>query len=258
MIVEDHLRLELLRYLTGEMSEDKRTAFESRLLGDQEFSDAVAVCEQDLIDAYASETLDQDQMRSIQPWIESSPGRIQRVEIARALLVRRPQRIRREQRLAGILALAACALIGLGITLNQAGKPNSKPIQDGKAVAAVPTPGETAPRASTPVKPDVILVVAERIRGEQPITTYQIHRDIPVQLQIVLMSGAAHATYAATVTSSRTQRIVFAEKGLKTQEKNRQSYLDVTLPAGSLPAATYNLVVTGGGEALISRFAVRW
>ncbi len=69
MIVENHLRLELLRYLTGEMSEDKRTAFASRLLGDQEFSDAVAMCEQDLIDAYASETLDQDQMRSIQPWI---------------------------------------------------------------------------------------------------------------------------------------------------------------------------------------------
>jgi hypothetical protein len=62
---------------------------------DQDFSDAVAVHEQDLIDAYALGSLTPEEARSIQTWIEASPRRMQRVGMARALLVRHPQKIRR-------------------------------------------------------------------------------------------------------------------------------------------------------------------
>ena len=258
MIVEDHLCLELRRYLTGEMSDQERTAFESRLLDDQEFSDAIAVCEQDIIDAYALGTLAENRTRSIQPWIELAPGRVQRVHTARALLVRRRQKIRLKQRMAVILALAACISIAVGVTLNQTRKSNSKAVRSEKIAATVPSPELAASRAPNLGKPDVILVVAERIRGEQPITTYQIHRDVPVRLQILLMGEAVHTAYATTVIRAEKQRVVFGESGLKAQEKDGQPYLEVSLPAGSLPPATYNIVVTGGGEALSSRFAVRW
>ena len=44
---ENDLRVTLLQYLSGKSTELERAHFEERLLADQEFSDAAAVCEQE-------------------------------------------------------------------------------------------------------------------------------------------------------------------------------------------------------------------
>ncbi len=226
---------------------------------DQEFSDAVEVAEQDLIDAYALGSLTPKEARSIQTWIEASPRRMQRVIMARALLIRWPQNIRRRKYATIMLVAAACILATVGITLGLTSKltrQNSKGISSGM-VAAVQnrTPG-TSPVNSA--KPQVILLVAERIRGQHQTTTHQLHSGVPVQLQIILVGETARSGYLLRIHSLSGDKHVFLEcKDLNAEQVDGQSYIKVDFSPKSLPPGAYSVFVSRDGEMLVSDFAVR-
>jgi negative regulator of sigma E activity len=261
---ENDLRVTLLQYLSGKSTELERAHFEERLLADQEFSDAAAVCEQELIDSYALQRLDVEDMEALKSWIEVSPSRMQRVRMARALLLARPQRFRRKQRIAVILAVAACVLAAVTLHLtNRITQKDSRAVSQVTATNAIPSQSASTPPSvavpSNTSKPDVILIATERVRGEQQIVTYQVHRDAPIQLQILLTGETARSGYRLWVVPLEEQRHILLEKtDMKAQSVNGQLYLKVTLPPGSLPPATYAASVSRRGDTLVSHFTLKW
>ena len=261
-ISESDLCPALLRYITGKSTESERAEFEERLLADQEFSDAAAVCEQELVDAYALRQLNADEMEELRDWIEASADRTQRVKMARALLLPRPQRIRSNPRVAIILAVAACVLVAITLPLmHRAAQKDATSVSQAPAPNAMPSPSAIPPSVAIPsaIKPDVILLAAERVRGEQQIASYQVHRNAPVQLQVLLSGETARSGYSLQVTPLEGPRRILLEKtGLPAQSVNGQLYLNVTLPPGSLPPATYTASVSRHGETLTSQFTLKW
>ncbi len=260
MISENHLRLSLLRYIAADLTADERAIFEERLLTDQDFSDAIAAYEQDLIDAYALGSLTAEEARSIPTWIEASPRRMQRVNMARAFLIRRPQKIRRKQYVTITLAAAACVLAAVGVTLSLTSKSmrqNSTIVSSG-TMAAVQKGMPDTPPGNT-AKPEVILLVAERTRGQQQITTHQLHSGAPVQLQILLAGETARSGYLLKIHFLGEDKHVLPEyKDLNAESVGGQLYIKVDLLPGSLSQGTYRAFVSRGGDTLVSDFSVRW
>lgn len=258
-ISESDLRSALLRYISGRSTESERAEFEERLLTDQEFSDDAAVCEQELIDAYALQQLSVDDMEGLRGWIESSPDRMQRVKMARALLLTPPRKFRIQRRIAFVLAAAACLLLAVTLRLTQrVTQKNSTLVSQTSATNTqpVPMPAATVPGA---IKPDVILLAVERVRGEQQIASYEVHRSAPVQLQIMLGGETARTGYKLQVVPLEGPSQILLEKtNLQAQSMNGQLYLNVTLPPGYLPPATYSASVSRRGETLVSHFTLKW
>jgi hypothetical protein len=52
------------------------------------------------------------------------------------------------------------------------------------------------------------------------------------------------------------QRVLLQQKNLKPQTKGEQSYLEISLPAGSLPGGNYRALVNGGEKVLSADFAI--
>jgi hypothetical protein len=264
---EKQLSSNTLRYLTGALIGDERESFETRLLLDHDFSDAVAVCEQELIDSYALGQMDPAEARSFQSWIDAVPARAERVRMARALLQKSPQTMGgRRQLVAVILAAAACVLIAIGITLHSANKSESKslasqakpPSAEKSLASAVSSPEAVTPPLDGSEKAVVILLVAERLRGEEPITQFRVRPGASIELQVLLTGKAPDTPYKLQIVSSDPKpRILVERKGLKVHEKEGHRYIEVTLPAGSLPAKTYDVFVSERDNRLFSRFAIR-
>jgi negative regulator of sigma E activity len=261
-ITENDLRPALLRYITGRSTEFERAHFEERLLVDQEFSDAAAVCEQELIDAYALQQLNADETAGLKSWIDNSPGRTQRVKMARPLLLAGPQRIRSKQRIAFMLAVAACVLVAITLPLaHRTAQKDATSVSQAPAPNAMPSPSAIAPSVTVPsaIKPDVILLAAERVRGEQQTVSYQVHRDAPVQLQVMLNGETARSGYRLQVVPMEGPRHILLDKtDLQAQSINGQLYLNVALPPGFLSPATYTASVSRHGETLVSHFMLKW
>lgn len=261
MIFQDHLRASLMRYLTGKSTAEESSRFEERLLADQEFSDAVAASEQDLIDAYASESLDAKDRDAIQFWIEASPRRMQRVTMSRALFAKQPQRIRQGWQIVGMLAAAACVLAVVGMTLFLAKRlisnPSTAALSAQPAHAVAPSNGAPS-RSAGPIQPQIIFLVAERIRGEQQITSHAILPDAPVEMQVLLPQEIALSGYTLTVSSLDDGSHVFWEQEhLQAKSAQGRLYLSVTFAAGSLPRGRYRASVSRGEDTLTAQFAIK-
>jgi hypothetical protein len=261
-ISQEDLRASFLEYILGRLSEPDRTRFEERLLGDQDLSDAAAECEQELIDNYAMHRLDPEETRAVGLWIEASPERVERVAIARALLQAAPQRGFRKQRIGIALAIAACLFVAAALylvntrTLHHAQTANQL---SANAPPQSQPPATPTPNADQGAKPDVVLIAAERIRGEQKTATYQLHREAPIQLQVLLPGETEPAGYQVRITPlADRSRILLQQNNLEAQSISGQLYLTVTLPPGSLPPATYTASVSRQGNTLVSDFTVKW
>jgi anti-sigma-K factor RskA len=261
LIFQDHLRENLMRYLTGKSTEEESSRFEERLLADQEFSDAAAACEQELIDAYASNSLDAKERDALQLWIEASPRRMQRVTMSRALFAKQPQRIRQDWRIAGMLAAAACIVAAVGVTLFLANRPirssSTAAMSTPPAHAVAPSNGLTAKSAGT-TEPQIIFLVAERIRGEQQITSHAILQDAPVEMQVLLPQEIALSGYTLTVSSlDDGSHILLKQEHLQARSAQGRLYLSVKFAAGSLPRGRYRASVSRGEDKLTAQFTIK-
>jgi hypothetical protein len=264
-ISPDDLRASFLQYITGRLPEPGKTHFEEHLLKDQDFSDAAAACEQELIDAYARHRLDAEETRTIGLWVEASPDRVERVAMARALLQAAPQQGLRRRQISFALAAAACLFVAATLYLVNTKMQHHE--QRNTQLSAAMTPPQTQIQPQTPksaattatAKPDVVLIAAERTRGEQKTATYQVHRENPVQLQIVLPGETAHSGYQLRVTPlADPGKTLLQQNDLEAQSMAGQLYLTVTLPPGSLPPETYLASVSHQGDTFTSTFTLKW
>jgi hypothetical protein len=252
LAAEEPLRADLLHYLTGAMSEDARALFEERLLTSQDFSDAVAHHEQELVDAYAEGSLPAAEATALRPWIEISPRREQRLRMARTLLQRRPAA--RQRWLPGASAAAGLVIVTSAVLYWFHAVPGKERIA--VQAPAQPAAGAVAGGHRSP-QPQVVLLVAERIRGAQPLTTYHVRPEAPVELQVLLADEAAQASYTIEITSSGAlPQVHWKQTDLKPQVQGEHFYLDAIVPPGALPPATYTAVVGGAGTTLVARFTV--
>lgn len=252
----------LLRYIAGRSTESERAEFEERLLTDQEFSEGAAVCEQELIDAYALQQLNADDTEGLKAWIEASPHRRERVKMARALLLAQPRKIRIQRRIAFIWAAAACVALAVTLPLmKKMAQRNPTSVSQTAATSTQSLQSANAPPIALPaaIRPDVILLAAERVRGELQVATYQVHRNSPVQLQIMLPGETVRSGYGLQVLSLEGPRHILLEKtDLQAQSMNGQLYLNITLPPGYLAPETYTAYVSRSGETLVSHFILKW
>jgi anti-sigma-K factor RskA len=260
---EEGLRASFLQYIMGRLPEPERTRFEERLLEDQDFSDAAAACEQGLIDGYAMRRLDAEETRTVGLWIEASPNRVERVAMARALLQATPRKGAGRTGIGFALAAAACLLAAATLYLVNARTLRQGQVPAHSAANTAPPQSEASPNTAKvhidTAKPDVILVAAERTRGEQKTAVYQVHRQSPIQLQVLLPGEKAGSGYQVRVaTLANRSSPLLQQNGLEAQSVAGQLYLTITLPAGSLPPATYTASVTRQGETLVSGFTVKW
>jgi hypothetical protein len=254
----DDPRAIFLQYIRGRLPEAERARFEERLLEDQDFSDSSAACEQDLIDAYAMHQLDEEETRAMGLWIEASPARVERVAMARALL-KTPHRRSQRKQVGVVLAIAAALLAAATLYLVRVRMLHHG--QDAARLSAANASQNQPPlsAARKEIRPDIILITAERTRGEQKTATYQVHRESPIELQIVLPSETERSGYQlklAPLTDPST--ILFEQKNLDMQSLSGQLYLTANLPSGSLPRGTYIAFISRQGNTLTSTFTVRW
>ena len=257
-ISPDDLRASFLLYITGRLPEPDKTRFEEQLIEDQDVSDAAAACEQQLIDNYALHRLDAEETRAIGLWIEASPERVERVAMARALFQATPQQGQRRKKRANIALAAAASLLVAGTLYLVNSKMSHHKQQTPQLSASNTAPRDHAPSAAE-ARPDVVLIAAERTRGEKATATYQVHRENPIQLQVVLPGETAHSGYQLRIASLADQsKTLLQRDGLDAQSMAGQLYLTVTLPPGSLPPATYTASVSRQGDTLVSNFALKW
>ena len=257
MISQDNLRAKFLQYLAHKLPEDERTVFEQQLLTHPDFSDAVAAQEQELIDAYAAGALAPEEVQCVRSWIKAYPKRMQRAGMARALLFSKSQKVRRKRLIAIVLAAAACMLMTIGISLRVTTNSNSE-VPTGPIANTIPSRNQSNQSVENAQEPAVILLVAERIRGTQPITTYNIRPDVPVQLQVMLVSGSANTSYTLKITSlDGDQHTLLQKQNLSPQLIEGRLYIKATFPPGSLPPATYSASVSRGGEVVTANFTVK-
>ena len=261
MIFDDNLRLNTLRYLTHEMTDDQRARFNERLLYDHEFSDAVALCEQDLIDTYTCGTMDAEEKHIVQLWIEASPRRMERVEFARALLKKRPKVAVVRPFIGVVLAVAACLLVALSLifrTIRESRYRGLKTVTSNTSVHLARPANPAIVEMGNPQKEQTILLIAERTRGKQKIATYSVHLDAPLRLQVLLIGEIAPTGYTLKITSlKKSHPFVLERTGLSTESVQDQLYLSLLLPPGSLPADRYVARVSVRGRTLVSQFVVR-
>jgi anti-sigma-K factor RskA len=260
-ISPEDLRASFLAYITGRLPDSDRARFEEQLLEDQDFSDAAALCEQQLIDDYALRRLLPEETRAVGLWIEASPDRVERVTFARALLQTAPRRSRRHS-IDVVLAVAACLLVAATLVQMTARLLHRK--QQTTQLVSNNTPPQTKiPPAATAsgaaIKPDIILLAAERTRGEQTITTYQVHRESPLELQIVLPGETARSAFQVRLaTATDPTKTLLQQSNLEAHSMASQLYLTVALPPGSLQPATYTVSVTRQDDTLLSTFTLKW
>jgi hypothetical protein len=253
----DDLRASFLRYITGRLPEPDKTHFEERLLEDQDFSDTAAACEQELIDDYALHRLDAEETRAVGLWIEASPERVARVTMARVLLQATPQRGQQKKKTS--ITLAAAASLLAAATLYMVNSKMSHHQQQATQLSASNTAPQDQTAAAATTKPDIVLIAAERIRGEEKTATYQIHRERPIQLQVLLPGETNHSGYQLRIVSlADPSKTLLEQNELEAQSLAGQLYLTATLPPGSLPPATYTASVSRQGDTLISTFALKW
>lgn len=101
-------------------------------------------------------------------------------------------------------------LVTIGISLRMATKSRSE-VSPGSIANTIPPKNQTnqSENAQTPA---VILLVAERIRGNQPVTTYDVRPDVPVQLQIMLSGGSVNSIYTLKIASLDGGQHTFLQK----------------------------------------------
>jgi hypothetical protein len=247
-----------LNYVTGRLSTTEQEGVESRLLMDQQFSDTMAVHEQEHIDAYATGSFTAEELAQLRPWIEGSAARMQRVAIARSFL-RQSRRIDRPLKAKLLaLALAACLLLAAGLVVSRnrwISRP-STPANISKSAPAADGDQSASPRAG---KADVILLIAERIRGTQEQRpTFFVKAGNPIKVEILLATDAGSQYGLKIVREGTSPQTILETSNLEPQLADRHPYLVATLRPGSVPPGTYKVLLIHAGDTQMMRFEVKW
>jgi len=268
------LRGQLIAYLAETMPEAQREGFEQRLLNEDAFSEQIHYAQQELLEDYAAGALSAVHRKQLGPWILSSSGRRQHVQLTSDLLYR----ARHSRAIAVRLALAitaACVLLFWGLrSLHPLQYFHGAPPPPAAHVNQPPptfiAPGErstledpasiASADAPTAIQPVVVQLVPEHVRGESlptVIYSYTIPAPSPILLQILVPSDSG-CEYSVTIhaeTAAVADRHI--ERVACVTVRDSQ-YVDVDLPPGSLPPGQYTARISGPDGSLMGRFIVHF
>jgi hypothetical protein len=219
------------------MSTEHRESFERKMLEDGLFSEEIEAVEFDLREEYADGALQGPEREHLKTWIDSSSERKAQILVTQGLRrsALKHGRIRVIQKLAWASAIAACLILTISWPLLRARR------------SALPTksivPNATSTPPSVAAKEDVILLMAERLRGSKnnnQVTTYTIHSDARTRLQVILPSGHSDPAYSIRIRpSGGRSNPEFYFDNLLMQGGTAMAYLDVTLAPESLKSGMY-------------------
>lgn len=255
------LRRDFLRYAGARMRGIEAQAFEGRLLDDQEFSDAAAVCEQELIDDYSAGEVNDADKAVLQGWVEVSPRRLQRVQFARAFMAARSRCPQKGSGIGFVVPIAAM-IAGLTVVMWMAGR--SLRERAGPAPNAVKRSDAAAESAAVAKRNDliapadqVILVIAERMRGAQRSQVIS-HNNSAETLRVLLPEGASNDPYRLQMADMRDRHnVVIDESGLRPSVTGGRMYLVVSVRKGSLTPGSYEVTVSSKEDSFIATIVVQ-
>jgi hypothetical protein len=250
------LRAEFLNYLSGKMPEAERDAFETRLLAEQDLSDAVAMLEYELLDELAAGTLREDERRTVADWAQGSEARRRRVAVSGLLRQRKIAQSRRPGwKAAGFLLMAASLAVAVVLVVWRQESALHRP-NGGQSTSQTV---QTASAAPAPVRPDTILLVAERLRGtEEAPVVYRLHRDTPLRVQVIVPPSSEDQSYSLKISRVGDRQFVLERDKVTPTVVGGLRFVDVLFPANALDAGSYVAVLRAGSGAWTSKFSVAW
>jgi hypothetical protein len=161
-------------------------------------------------------------------------------------------------------AIAACVLITVALYIARIETRNLSKRADQKLATETTTKAnlESAITTGLPaetIKPDIILITAERLRGAQDIVVYRVHRNAPVQLEVLLPGQTVSSGYELRVMAlGDGSKNVIEQVDLNAERLRNELYLKVVLRAGLLPPGVYRVTVGRRGNILDSTFKLTW
>ncbi len=230
------MRRDLIAYIGKTMSAEQRESFEQRMFEDASFSEAIEAVEFDLVEGYADGTLSDTERQQLKAWVDSSAERRAQIRIAQSLRrsVARRRQVRLMKGVGWTSAIAACLILAVSWPLLRAHR---------SLLSKAPVTHTTSTLPSIAENEDVILLVVERLRDREKnnrVTTYTIHADARIRLQVILPSGHTEPAYSIRIhpIDGRSKSELYFD-GLILQSEKGMTYLDVTLAPESLKSGTY-------------------
>lgn len=242
------MRENLIAYASARFDPSEREAFEQRLIEDEDFSQQLLLAEEDLLEDYAGGLLEPATHEALRSWVMSSERRRAKVQLIQAMR-QQARKARVQQITRRWLAVAACLLTAAGLAVWHGLRSRTS----GPSVASY-----VSPPAS--LKPDVILLAAERVRGTNAPAeaTYLVHNQRPISLQVLLSesTGGPYTLEVRSATVSSNWPAIHATN-LMPQSASGVVFIEITLPANRLSTGEYSATLNSARGAFISRFRVQ-
>jgi anti-sigma factor RsiW len=250
----------LLRYVAGELPEDETRAADERFFSHDEFAGAVEEQYHDLLDAYAAGEITGSDRERVERIFLSQPEQQRQLRILAAMQAR-PERaseaVRSGTRIrfrsfwpmaisAGVLSFAIAILAFQHNSRLRAIADRNAPVS---SVATEPPGNETGPVQPAPESAFTILLLPNVSRGAEDTRTFAIPEKAGrVVFQVVLPPGQDGSEFAVRLQANgQGEPHVFS--GLTAKMIEKQKYVEFSIPPDQLPAAKYELNISGSGSS---------
>lgn len=275
--------LEKRDYILGKLSDSARERIEERILADDSAFDEMLAEEDELIDSYVSDELSGNELRDFEAALRRSVRLRDRVELAEILLagVTRasgPSAAARSSAPVWYTLAAAIAIVSLvGVWAFMQTRTGDVPTEAAKrrrvspVVQPSPPPPQTAsvsPEAAAPVTPTpapavrpivpvtivTFVLSGATTRGEEVMPRFDVPTDAKEVALHVDLEGETARLFDAIVRD-RNGREVWTRHDLPMSQLGSSQGIEVRVPAGRLPAGSYELgvyVSKSGDDAPIS------
>jgi hypothetical protein len=180
----------------------------------------------------------------------ASPWRREQVQVTRLLLQNSRRKLQTRTSVWLWLTAAAC-IISAAVLIARHRVPSAVPTASSK-------PGQVSPQP-LPQRPNVILLVAERLRGSdtEKESAYVVRPEAPTRIQVLLPgadNGMRYTLLLRPTDHDRNSHDLVRVDELAAQNASGERYIETTLPPGQLPAGSYLAEV----RSIDGRFAVRF
>jgi hypothetical protein len=226
-------------YLLAQLSPEEEEHFEEQLLEDRALRELTEAAEADLHDEFVRGSLAQQDREA---FFARFGGRVERIELAEALMTRTRQRQRPARR--WLLPLAAALAIAAGLSVLWSSRQGLPPQTPPQTASATPATSSAFRPAAPEIKPQTVVALtialsAARESGAIP------RLDLPagagaVALSVRLPPGDDYPRYEIHWTVGGAD----VWTGPATREKSADA-VTATIPAARLEARRYEVIVVG-------------